>query len=169
MRDDLINFRIPASFVLARAFPTAAEIAFGYQRGWLRATDVVEIALVKYKAGQSFGKPGEELALLLPQDMERVDELIPLLAVSDEPAEERERLWLFLVLDWLWEHQGDFDDALEVIEMLYADFEYPAEIQGLVRFMPAPDGTAATLAERWRDYLKQARAHYRKRNEQLQS
>jgi hypothetical protein len=167
MRDDLINFRIPASFILQRVFPTAAEVAFGYHRGWLRPTDVVEIALAKYKASQPLQKAEEALALLLPEDIEKVDQLVPVLATSDEPTEQRERLWLFLVLDWLWEHQTDVEDPFEVIELLYADFEYPAEIKELVRFMPPPNGTSSTLKERWRAYLDQARAEYEERNEQL--
>ncbi len=165
MTDDLVSFRIPGSFVLQRALPTAAEISLGYDRGWLRPADVVEICLAKYKAGQTLHKAEEEMALLLPEDTDRVDELVPCLAPSDEPVEQRQRLWLFLVLDWLWEHQADVKDPLELIEMLYADFEYPPEIQGLVRFMPKPQGAAPTLKQRWRAYLDQARAEFEGRSQ----
>ncbi len=43
----LIRFNIPASFVLERALPTGAELAYGYRDGWLTRKDVVALALAK--------------------------------------------------------------------------------------------------------------------------
>jgi hypothetical protein len=66
MTNELINFTIPASFILKRVFPTGAEIAFGYERGWLRRKDVVDIALAKYRASQPLHEAERRLSLLLP-------------------------------------------------------------------------------------------------------
>lgn len=165
--NDAVRFELRASFVLARAVPTAAELAYGYRDGWLRPADVVEIAVAKLNLGAQLAAAEEELALLLADELEVVEELIVDLEVSDQPTEERARLWLFLALAWLWEHRAKFDDPLEVIELLYAEFDYPEEISGLVRYIPAPPGGPTgpgTIEERWRAFLDQMAGEYRDRD-----
>ena len=60
--------------------------------------------------------------------------------------EERERIakdkWLYLSLASLFENKEYMDDPLSVVEDIYADFEYPPEIQSFVRYMPATDNYA---------------------------
>lgn len=168
MRDEhaLIRFNIPASFVLTRAMPTGAELAYGFRDGWLTNVDVVIVALAKYETSVPMNSAEEELALLLSDDLDRVDELITDLEVVDVPLETRARFWLFLALAWVLEHRHDFDDPFEVIEMLYADFDYPKEITGLVRFMPAAPGQPIGLSaieERWQQFIDRVGAEYRAR------
>ena len=72
-------------------------------------------------------------------------------------------VWLFLALAWVYEHRADYVEPLEVVEMIYADFEYPDEIQGIVRFMPPPPGAATgnpAIEGRWKDYLTRKAAEY---------
>jgi hypothetical protein len=50
-----------------------------------------------------------------------------------------------------------------VIEMLYADFGYPEEIEGLVRFMPSPPGAETgyrAVEQRWEDFVSRKSAQY---------
>jgi hypothetical protein len=57
-------------------------------------------------------------------------------------------------------------EPLEVIEMLYADFGYPKEIEGLVRFMPPPPGAASghrAIEQRWENFLSRKSDQYRVR------
>lgn len=162
----LIRFNIPAAFVVARAMPTGAELAYGFREGWLTRADVVAVALAKYKANLPLHSTEEELALLLSADLERVDELIADLDIADEPTERRARLWLFLSLAWLLEHRQDFGDPLEVIEMLYADFDYPEEIEGMVGFMPAsdPDAGVDAIERKWRAFVDRLSSEYDQRD-----
>ena len=163
----LIRFNIPASFVVARAMPTGAELAYGFREGWLTRADVVAVALAKYEADLPLSPAEEELALLLSDDLDRFDDLIVDLEIVDEPSEQRARLWLFLTIAWLFDHRQDFRDPLEVIEMLYADFDYPDEIQGLVRFMPTAPGEDASLEaleQRWRVFVDRLSAEYQQRD-----
>lgn len=162
----LISFQIPAGYVLERVVPTAAEIACGATQGWLSPSDAVAIAVEKLDRGYPLAPSEERLALLLTDDLDEVPALVSELEVGHEPKELRERLWLFLALDWLADHGEDFDDPYEIIEMLYADFDYPAEIAGLVRWMPLPEGEPTGLAatdERWKGYLDSTRVAYARR------
>jgi hypothetical protein len=163
----LMELQLPASFVVERVLPTGAEIAYGFREGWLSRQGVVDVALAKYEAGGPLGSAEEELALLLSDDFDRVDDLITGLEVSGQPAERRARLWLFLALAWLLEHRSDYGDPLTMIELLYADFDYPEEIRSLVRFMPPGPGQIASIEgieQRWHDYVDRVGVEYRDRD-----
>ncbi|HEX2294071.1 MAG TPA: DUF2247 family protein [Actinomycetota bacterium] len=147
---------------------TGPEIGLGFDKGWLRAADAVEIALAKLKVGIPLADAEEQLALLLPQDTDLVAGLAAKLQVSDEPFEERQRVWLYLILDWLLRHQSKVDDPHDVIALLYDDFGFPEEIRGLVKFIPpSPDDLEFTLDELWQRYVERERVRYQQRNEEL--
>lgn len=166
MSEDLVKFVLPAEFILARATPTSHELVYGFQRGWLDDEGAVRVAEAALSMGMALPDAVEELALLLRDERYRVAELMGAaaeeLSDSDEPSTNADpsRLWLYLALDWLYEHRADFVEPLEVVEQLYADFDYPSEIEGLVRFMPPPPGEPAGIAQRWNDYLSRLAAEF---------
>jgi hypothetical protein len=165
--NELVTFKLPASFILARALPTGAELAYGYRHGWVMQADVVAIVKAKCQAGEPLREPEEELIDVLPIETDRFDQVIAELEISPEPTERRARLWLFLVLSALLENQSSFEDPLGIIELLYADFDYPDEIKGLVRFTPEPPGQPPIGVEgikaRWREYVERVGAEYNHR------
>jgi len=128
--------------------------------------DAVEIALAKYKADLTLAPEEEELALLFPVEFNKVEELAKGLESSDEPVERRARFWLLVTLAWLLDHRSEYDDPYGLIDLLYADFEYPAEVAPLSgitsleeRDAPGLDG----ILQRWRDSVERWRAEYRAR------
>jgi hypothetical protein len=166
MSDDLVKFAIPAGFVTARVLLTPGELVYGYRHGWLGARDVVEVALAAFEAGGDLPSAEEELALLLSVSLGRVPELLEELAQSSAEEPDLGGVWLLLALAWLHEHRSEHLEPLEVIEMLYADFDYPEEIEGLVRFMPPPPGAASghrAIEQRWEDFVSRKSAQYRDR------
>jgi len=72
---NLVDIKVPASFVVDWGFPTGAELGYGFRRGWVRGHDAVEIALAKYKADLTLAPEEEELALLFPVEFNKVEEL----------------------------------------------------------------------------------------------
>lgn len=169
MNEDLVKFVIPAEFILARAVPTPHELIYGYEHGWLDDEGAVRVAEAALTMGMDLPDAVEELALLLRDDRYRVAELIR--AAAEElsadgqrlPSENPPRLWLYLALAWVYAHRADIVEPLEVIEMLYADFDYPAEIEGLVRFMPPPPSETAGgsgIEQHWRNYLSRMAEAY---------
>lgn len=156
MTEDLVRFRLPATFVAERVFLRPSEIACGYERGWLDPAAVVAVAERALGEGRELTPEVEALALLLGDELDRVSELVGEIPRHD--GAEPQRVWLYLILEWLYRHRAEFSDPLEVIEMLYADFGYPAEIEGFVRYMPPPEGEPvgpAAIEQRWREYLTQ--------------
>lgn len=156
----------PVSFVLERVVPTGAELAWGYRHGWVSGESAIAIALAKLEAGACLPAPEEELALLLSDHLDRVQELLEDLEFVDEPAERRARLWLFLALAYVLDRREQFEDPLGVVEDLYALFEYPDEIQGLIRYMPGPVGEPMgvdAVMQRWASWVASVGQEYRHR------
>ena len=104
--------------------------------------------------------------MLLSDEYDRVDELVDELEGSCPDVPDPARVWLFLALAWLREQRDQYRDPFTVIEMLFADFGYPAEIENLVRFMPAPTGAVGQgyLERQWDEYLTSAEVEYRNRD-----
>jgi Uncharacterized protein conserved in bacteria (DUF2247) len=158
--------RLPAAFVLERSIPTPAEIAWGARRGWTSDQDALEIVLEKVRRGCVVTPAEEELASVLPDESYRISALVDALSVSYESDEARARLWQFLALDWLRQHRDRYADPFELIEMLFAEFDHPTELAGLVRWMPIPkgeDSSIAGLEARWEGYLSSMRNEFKER------
>ena len=164
--DDLVKIPIPAAFIITRVVLTAREIAYGWQHGWILSQDVVTLALAKLEAGAPITPAEEELTFLSPNNLYEVPNLIAKLGETNDPEQDAAAVWRLLALDWVYTHRDGFDEPLQIVEMLYADFEYPADMEGFVRFMPPPDGASIGLdaiTDRWRTHLEGQRGYYRGR------
>ncbi|MFK7849030.1 MAG: DUF2247 family protein [Rhodothermales bacterium] len=159
---DLVKYKIPSTFVLSWGFPTEAELVYGYKNGWISESTVVKIALAKLEANLKTSDIEQKLALLLSDDLAVVDELLAQIDISMQQVSKLYKRWLFLALAWLWENKKSVQDPLEIVELLYADFEYPTEIKGFVRYMPSSSEKTGirALNQRWEDYLKETGQEY---------
>lgn len=159
---------IPYSFIREHALLSWRDALWGYERqlvGWPCIVGVAEDRL----CGGSDDPLEIELAGLGKSETQQVGELLRKL-VNDEPYEtglSSEKKWLFLVLAWLFENQASLSDPLGEIETVYADFDYPPEIGGFVRYMPVTDDydpsrhsmeeNEGRLLSKWEQYLSEAR------------
>ena len=77
---------------------------------------------------------------------------------------------MYLILRWVLEHRERFEDPLGVAEQIYADFDYPPELESMIRYMPASGGydpRAHTLAENearlyeaWAQFVTASERHF---------
>ena len=44
--------------------------------------------------------------------------------------------WLYILLSWLWINRESFEDTLDEVESIYTDFDYPAEIESFIKYIP---------------------------------
>lgn len=73
------------------------------------------------------------------------------------------KIWLYLILRWLFENRERAADPFALVDELYSDFDYPDEIAPFVRYMPPEDGYDPSkhsetenydhMLQQWRDYL----------------
>ena len=85
---------------------------------------------------------------------------------NEDDSKSREK-FLYLLLNWIYEHQDLYSDPLEAVEYVYADFDYPEEITKFVRYMPASEPVNQSLQlnrerlfNKWEQYLKDRKEEY---------
>lgn len=78
-----------------------------------------------------------------------------------EVKEHVKNKWLYIIIKYLYVFKEKFDDCYEVIEEVYADFDYPSSIESFIRYMPTKDIVITNdsvegvpkLQKNWENYL----------------
>jgi hypothetical protein len=151
---------------------TWSELAYGYSKQFLGWRTPVEFAAKKVQQGQA-DRDVRELASVGKDQVWKVSELLQQLAAKEgrEPASASREKWLFIFLRWLYENRDRFEDPLQEVEEVYADFDYPEAMKGFVRFLPPTDGYHPELHSKeenrerlyrlWREYLEKEARRFR--------
>ncbi|MCY1354542.1 hypothetical protein D9M68_271760 [compost metagenome] len=132
---------VPYLFIRERVLLSWRDALWGYEHQFIGWTDIIDIATDRLLLGSS--DPLEvELSCLGKSETPRIGELLRVLAYNepDNHLNKPEKKWLFLVLAWLFENRAVIPDPFVEIEYIYAEFDYPPEIEGFVSYMPASDG-----------------------------
>ena len=165
-----LTIRVPYSFIRKWTDLGWTEISYGLAQGILGAQDAIDVAQDRLAGAVAAGP--ELAALAEARTLDPVQALVEQLARHEPEASlsELQRKWMFLLLAWVFEHRSDYADPLGIVELLYADLDYPAQVESLVRYMPMeePDlgSTAlneARLMTKWAEYLKAERLLYAQR------
>lgn len=147
---------------------TWPEIAYGYSQRFIGWKTPVGIAIQRVEQGSS-DETEVELAAIGKDEAGGVGEVVSRLAAKapTESDTDTKKNWLFVILNWLYKNRDSFQDPLQEVEEIYADFGYPEEIEQLVRFLPPKDGYRPDLHSRednlrrlyalWAEYLETAR------------
>ncbi|MFG2907033.1 DUF2247 family protein [Kitasatospora sp. NPDC048286] len=167
---DFLKFKIPAEFIEPRVRPSLAELEYGHREGWIDADGVISLCTRRLEAGQ-VSQTEETIALLLSDE---ADQVAGLLEGSDAglAADDLRLVWRYLALAWAYENREDLGDALGVVEMLYAGFDYPSEMDGFVRYMPAQPGQTTgidALMSRWEEFVRNEGEFYRGRDRESET
>lgn len=162
---DLQKFSL--DFALKHANLTWADILWGYEHELFYWFDVVEIAKIKVKDLVDFEE--YDLAFSLTQVSKsciwKVSEILPKLAVlSHSDTEHSKQKFLYLALAWGYENRHKYENPLDAVSYIFADFDYPDEISHFVPFIPPTDGFDPSKYSRkeiyqrllnlWREYLR---------------
>jgi hypothetical protein len=161
-----MQIRIPIEYILRVTQPTWSDLRFGLERGFIDEVDVVKAAVEQVKQVSDHSDAEVELAGLDQSNVNwnYVTNLLNDLAVrSDTTNPIVERKWLYLVLAWIYSQKELLHDPLGMVEEVYADFGYPEEIAGFVRYMPPSDTYSpqdhsyeeniSRLFQLWNEYL----------------
>lgn len=135
------------------------EIKYGFDRGFLTPTGVVEYAVKSLSVESS--AEHYELACLTGDDANDVREYVGRLAVKDVQGDRcSEKVWIFLVFLWVFINRDKYQDPLGVAEELYASFDYPESVAPIVRYMPVVDSDLEgedQLYKKWSNMLELSR------------
>lgn len=157
----MVRTRVPADFLKAQFVIRGSELAFGLDRAWMLADDVIDVLAWWWANGAELDVDEQEAASVLRTEMWRLEE--PLERCRQRSTGVEERLWRYLLLAWLFETRDRLDDPLGEVEKLYADFGHPTEMRGFVRYMPTQEGESigeGAIVDRWRVYLESTKADF---------
>jgi hypothetical protein len=157
---DLLSVVLPYDFVAKKITLTWRDILYAHEQKFLSPNAAIEHAIVELSQIEDFPQSLVELASL--EKGESIHPYIDELSDLEMPqaSKDLKEKWIYLILDWVYENKSNYSDPLGIVEQIYADFEYPAQIAAFVRYMPSdePDFGSielneARLYEKWKDYL----------------
>jgi hypothetical protein len=158
---------IPLNFAQGEVSLNWGDMLWGYERALLTWKDLV--ALARDRVGSGSEDALEiELATADKESLWKVTEYARKLADQSAASDaECRRKWLFVRLAWAYQTRNESPDPLGAVEEIYADFDYPAEIESFVRYMPPTDGyrpdqhskeaNHQRLMTAWTEYLVSSR------------
>ncbi|WP_397429015.1 DUF2247 family protein [Pseudomonas piscis] len=117
------------------------DVLWGYERKLVGWEFVVEIADF-YVSNGSVNPLEVDLICLGEVDLKEIESKLYLLAKHEGEVSnsDSKKKWLFIALKWLFEIKDDLADPLGEVELIYEEFDFPAEIENFVRYMPPQDG-----------------------------
>ena len=164
---DCIKLEIPYNFISKKLKPTWPEMKYGIDNKLVSPNAAIEHATSELAVLDNYPEALVDLASLDFNDSiyPQIEELTK--AAAKISADELKDKWLYLVLAWLYETRDDYNDPLELVEGVYADFDYPESISNFVRYMPASETDSQNegidqLYYNWKNYLIKQEEHYKK-------
>ena len=165
---DLVTGKIPFSFINRRIALSWQDVRFGLQEQLIDAGAAIELAVEQLAKLET--APASLVNLAGAARSDRIADIVEELAATEPEVPEsaiRDK-WLYLLLLWLHEHRNDVADPLHSVEQIYADFGYPQQVAGFVRYMPmegpnlgSREANERRLIERWKQYLDEAALLYK--------
>jgi hypothetical protein len=161
-------FEVSATVVLAEDVAmTAEDLRYGFEHGFLKPADVITIATHEVGGGAD-DDVLVALASLLRDEISRVPDVLELLNDPERVHDPREsaRKWLYLELKAAYDERERLNDPLGVVELIYADFDYPSAVAPFVRYMPLQPGDEpgiGPLMDKWAGYLSREGMALRRR------
>lgn len=137
------------------------ELVFGVDNKFITDSEIIEYAkfiLTEDIVGFDF-----VLELSIAEGDEDIQgflrELVSLESIQNEQSIKEK--WLYAILLHLYNNKDKYEDALDMVEEIYADFDYPEEMAGFVKYMPAENSAygfesypCENLYKLWQRYLK---------------
>lgn len=151
----MLNISIPFSFLKKNnILLSAKEVDFAIQYELIYLKDlgeIVDISLSKYPDDENL----LELALNLLLDDSYINT-----DVSNDVKQDNDLIsskWRYILLLWLYENRKDSSADYDRIDIVYADFGYPVDMERFISYMPAhgnPDKLGYdNILHNWKDYL----------------
>jgi len=164
-----LSILLPHDYVVSTVNLTWSDLLFAVEHGLMAKKAVVEHAQYVIEKEQ---EPSQNVLDLAWVDTEEHIYLY-LNELANQSSEQEggtpQEKFLYLLLNWVFEHKDQFSDPLGVVETIYADFDYPEEISKFVRYMPASQLISSSIEKNverlynnWKKFLKEEQIKYSK-------
>jgi len=171
--NDVNLYPIPFDFIDEIFHLSWCEVKWGYENN-LITSDVPIKKAEKNVLAENYTKPELELSFVTLDESNQVAPLLNELCSELEREDDLtiKKKWLFIVLSWLWSNRNSLEDPLAEVEIIYADFDYPSEIDGFIKYMPTSDSYDPSthsqmeninhLMENWKLYLEKGATEFKR-------
>ncbi|MEK8212547.1 DUF2247 family protein [Paenibacillus sp. FSL L8-0463] len=162
-----LNLLIPYNYIVNLINLTWSDLFFAIKHGYLNPEAATEHAMYVISEEEFPSQDVIDLAWLKKgEDVHPyLDKLLAPMSM-EEYSIAQEKI-LYVVLKWVFENKEHYADPFEVVETIYADFDYPEEISQFVRYMPSNqplldlvDFNKERLYKNWSDYLEKQKKKY---------
>ncbi|OIN30820.1 hypothetical protein AO411_2029410 [Salmonella enterica subsp. enterica serovar Sarajane] len=162
-------YPIPFDFIDKNVHLSWCDIKWGYENNLITSDVPIKKAENRVLTG-CYTNFELELSFVIPDKSEHVIFFLKELCSEFEYNNDLtiKKKWLFIALYWLWNNRDSFEDPLAEVEIIYADFDYPSEIEGFVKYMPPSDGYDPSAHSRieninhlmckWKNFLEKGSA-----------
>ncbi|WBG91742.1 DUF2247 family protein [Pantoea piersonii] len=159
-------YPIPPDFIEKITKLSWCDIKWAYEYKLITSEIPIKKAEREVLSG-SYAAPELELSFITPGKSDDITPFLKNLCSEDQQKDDSivKKKWLFIVLSWLWNNRHNFKDPLDEVENIYADFDYPSEIESFVKYMPPSDGYDPSthtqteninhLMDNWKSYLEE--------------
>ncbi|GKX30779.1 hypothetical protein SH1V18_32590 [Vallitalea longa] len=165
------NIMLSYDYIAKKIEITWYDIKYAIERNLISPVVAIERAIAELSEKDECSQEIIDLACLRPEEpiKQHLDKVINFnISYDDDIVIDK---WLYLILDWLFYNKDEFEDPLGLVEQIYADFDYPQQISGFVRYMPSDEPDCGSLElnekrmyDKWEKYLtKQKKKFCKKR------
>lgn len=132
---------------------TWQELKYGLQKELIFPQDIIDFAI--NTLSESTLNFDVVLQLSIKNSDEEIEKELNFLCQSEfqESEEKISNKWRYVILENLYNKNNQINNVQEKLDMLYADFDYPKDMEGLVSFMPHTDIGGTTIDAKWFTYL----------------
>ena len=152
------DFEVDMAFLEDERLPMSLyDIRYGFDHGWLTPETVIDWATRELTQGDD-DPIVVRLGCLLRDEAGEVGEVLCQLESPEHIHDPRDsaRLWLYVQLKAAYVSRTEFDDPLEIVELIHAAFDYPSTIARFVRhaaLRPGDELGIKGLMDRWAQFL----------------
>ncbi|SET27125.1 DUF2247 family protein [Thorsellia anophelis] len=145
------------------------DIHWGYKHKLIGWRDVVNYASDSLLEGNNINELIAEISFIDKSTVFKLDSLLDQLDIKLENYDVGK--WLYIELKYIFDNRASISDPFGDVEKIYAEFDYPEEIESFVRYMPVMDKTSINnsheeniiqLYKNWEKYLYKAGTKYQK-------
>ncbi len=127
---------LPLEFLISKTALSWQDTLFGFSKGLLAWEDIAELATRAIDAGPTMPEI-IDLALVTKEKKSEILQLLERIAIKSPSKADPVKKWFYLCLAWLYEHESEYVDPLAEVEDIAAEFGFPEESHGMLKFMPA--------------------------------
>lgn len=159
------NINLKYKFVSDFVKVTWDFVLYGIEKSFFNNDFAIEYAISEVgKSNDSRPQVFEIASLFTGESINPyIEELVDREDINEDELKEK---LLYVLLEWIFDNKEQFPNSLEMVERIYADFDYPVVISKIIGYMPPPLNENESnfgeeyLLTKWKEYLDEQQLRF---------